>query len=129
MLHPSSGIGQFAANSVKAIRFLRKGCANRPFYHIVVAEARKSKYEPVIEQLGTYDPIPNEYEEKLVSLNYERIQYWIGNGAKTSKPVAHLLGLAGFFPVHPNQYLRALRNRRKAKAEELHQDQTQVDAQ
>ncbi|KAK4884315.1 hypothetical protein RN001_000586 [Aquatica leii] len=112
MLHPSSGIGNFAANSAKVIRLLRKGCANRPFYHIVVAEARNDQHAPVIEQLGTYDPLPNEHNEKLVSLNYERIQYWIGNGADTSKPVDHLLGLAGFFPVHPKQYLMAWRNRR-----------------
>lgn len=38
MLFPSSGTGQFAANSAKIIRFVRKGCTNRPFYHIVVAE-------------------------------------------------------------------------------------------
>ncbi|KAK5649003.1 hypothetical protein RI129_003895 [Pyrocoelia pectoralis] len=114
MLHPSSGIGQFAVNSRKIIRFFLAGCTNRPFYHIVVAERRKTGDEPVIEQLGTYDPIPNDQNEKLVSLNYERIQYWIGNGADTTKPVAHLLGLAGFYPIHPHQYLTAWRNRRNA---------------
>lgn len=41
MLTPSSGIGVFAANSEKVIRFVRYGCANRPFYHIVVAEVGK----------------------------------------------------------------------------------------
>ncbi|KAF5300908.1 hypothetical protein FQR65_LT09071 [Abscondita terminalis] len=112
MLTPSSGIGKFAANSAKVIRLLRQGCTNRPFYHIVVAETKNDKYAPVIEQLGTYDPLPNEYDEKLVSLNYERIQYWIGNGADTTKPVDYLLGLAGFYPVHPKQYLMAWRNRR-----------------
>lgn len=38
MFPPSSGTGQFVANSAKIIRFVRKGCANRPFYHIVVSE-------------------------------------------------------------------------------------------
>lgn len=38
MLHPASGTGQFFPWSAKIIRFARKGCTNRPFYHIVVTE-------------------------------------------------------------------------------------------
>ncbi|KAF2904045.1 hypothetical protein ILUMI_02142 [Ignelater luminosus] len=112
MLYPSSGTGQFAANSAKIIRFVRKGCTNRPFFHIVVAERRIEQQGPAIEQLGTFDPMPNEQDEKLVSLNFERIRYWIGNGADTSKSVRRLLGLAGFYPVHPTSYITASKNRR-----------------
>lgn len=110
MLNPASGNGIFVPGSKLAIRLLRQGCTNRPFYHVVVAEvsnhknlnvrfyiicfqAKKDKYEPVIEQLGTFDPYPNEYNEKLVALNYERIRYWIGNGAFPSKPVEKILGI------------------------------------
>lgn len=46
----------------------------------------------VIEQVGSYDPMPNERQEKLVGLNLERIRYWIGNGAHLSLPVSQLLG-------------------------------------
>lgn len=46
----------------------------------------------VIEQLGTYDPFINENNEKLVSLNLERIKHWIGNGAHVSKPIQQLFG-------------------------------------
>ncbi|KAF7669054.1 hypothetical protein LDENG_00258460 [Lucifuga dentata] len=60
--------------------------------------ARDGKY---IEQLGTYDPLPNIYNEKLVSFNFDRIKYWMGCGAHPTKPVSKLLGLAGFFPLHP----------------------------
>ncbi|EFA06934.1 small ribosomal subunit protein bS16m [Tribolium castaneum] len=117
MLPPSSGIGQFAATSAKVIRFVRAGCTNRPFYHIVVAERRREQFEPVIEQVGSYDPMPNANNEKLVSLNLERISYWIGNGAGCSGPVEELLGLAGYFPIHPRSYMTAWRNRRKADEE------------
>lgn len=55
-------------------------------------QRRKDQYQPVIEQVGTYDPIPNEHNEQLVSFNYERIRHWIGSGAHISKPVAELLG-------------------------------------
>ena len=36
--------------------------------------------------------MPNVYNEKLVSFNFERIRYWIGNGAHIAKPVSELLG-------------------------------------
>lgn len=63
----------------------------------------------------------NEHGEKLVSLNFERIRYWVGSGAHISLPVAELLGISGFYPIHPKTYMRAWRNREKneliAKAE------------
>lgn len=46
----------------------------------------------MIEQVGTYDPMPNEKNEKLVTFNFERIRHWIGKGAFLSEPVAELLG-------------------------------------
>uniref|UniRef100_A0A7N6BWU0 Small ribosomal subunit protein bS16m n=1 Tax=Anabas testudineus TaxID=64144 RepID=A0A7N6BWU0_ANATE len=75
--------------------------ANRPFYRIVAAYNKRARDEKYIEQLGSYDPLPNIYNEKLVSFNFDRIKYWIGCGAHPTKPVAKLLGLAGFFPLHP----------------------------
>ncbi|VEN40495.1 unnamed protein product [Callosobruchus maculatus] len=112
MLPPASGTGTFVRTSEKVIRLLRQGCTNRPFFHIV---RRKNQYRPVIEQVGTFDPLPNEHNEKLTSLNYERIRHWIGNGAHVSKPVEQLLGLAGFFPIHPTSYMNAWRNRKAIK--------------
>lgn len=99
------------------------------------------KHEPVVEQLGSYDPLPNEHNEKLVALNYERLRYWIGMGAVTSKPVEQLLGIknfvmnyvsfvmiiigiAGFYPIHPTSYMTAWRNR-KALAK---QEQDELEA-
>lgn len=37
--------------------------------------------------------MPNERNEKLISFNFERIRYWIGNGAHVSTPIAELLGI------------------------------------
>ncbi|MED6242747.1 hypothetical protein ATANTOWER_009207 [Ataeniobius toweri] len=77
--------------------------------------ARDGKY---IEQLGTFDPLPNIYNEKLVSFNFDRIKYWIGCGAHPTKPVAKLLGLSGFFPLHPMTVTEAERRRAQAKLAE-----------
>lgn len=43
--------------------------------------------------MGSYDPLVNEHNEKLVALNLERIRHWIGNGADVTLPVAQLLGM------------------------------------
>ena len=67
---------------------------------------------PVIEQVGSYDPLPNENNEKLVAFNYERVQHWLAAGATLSQPVAQLLGLSGFLPIHPITVIDAWRNRR-----------------
>ncbi|KAK5934170.1 hypothetical protein CgunFtcFv8_014588 [Champsocephalus gunnari] len=85
--------------------------ANRPFYRIVAAYNKRARDGKYLEQLGSYDPLPNICNEKLVSLNFDRIKYWIGCGAHTTKPVAKLLGLAGFFPLHPMTITDAERQR------------------
>lgn len=92
--------------------------ANRPFYRIVAAFNKRARDGKYIEQLGSYDPIPNIYNEKLVSCNFDRIKYWIGCGAHPTKPVAKLLGLAGFFPLHPMTITEAERHKAQAQLTE-----------
>ncbi|XP_022837492.1 probable 28S ribosomal protein S16, mitochondrial [Spodoptera litura] len=111
-LPPASGTGRYFARAAKSIRLIRQGCTNRPFFHISVTHRRRLNSQPVIEQLGSYDPMPNINNEKLVALNLERIKYWLGQGAHVTNPVAELLGLSGFFPIHPRSYMTAWRNRR-----------------
>ncbi|MBN3325658.1 RT16 protein, partial [Atractosteus spatula] len=96
------------------IRLALGGCTNRPFYRIVAAYNKRARDSKYIEQLGSYDPLPNIYNEKLVSFSYERIKYWIGCGAHPTKPVAKLLGLSGFFPLHPMTVTEAERRRKRA---------------
>lgn len=62
--------------------------------------------------------MPNKYDQLMVSLNYERIRHWIGSGAHITKPVAQLLGIAGFLPIYPKTYMNAWRNRARAEQEE-----------
>lgn len=81
--------------------------------------------KPPIEQLGTFDPMVNQHNEKLVAFNYERVMFWLGQGnVNISPPVEELFGLAGFLPIHPRTYIRAWRarktneeNEKKAKEE------------
>lgn len=94
----------------------------------LILQTKRDQWKPSIEQLGSYDPIPNVRNEKLVAFNFERIQYWIARGAQLSTPVAELLGLAGFFPVHPRTYMTAWRNRRVKDAAKEQESQEQTSA-
>lgn len=55
-------------------------------------QRKRLNSQPVIEQLGSYDPMPNINNEKLVALNLERLKYWLGKGAHVTNPVGELLG-------------------------------------
>lgn len=83
----------------------RRGCANRPFFHITAQYRYKLVQEDPIEQIGTYDPMPNLKNEKLAAINFERLRYYIGTGAKVSLPVAHLLGRFTFLFLHLASYV------------------------
>nr|XP_054754312.1 28S ribosomal protein S16, mitochondrial-like [Lytechinus pictus]XP_054756203.1 28S ribosomal protein S16, mitochondrial-like [Lytechinus pictus] len=101
------------------LRLARHGCTNRPFYHIVAIHNKFARNSGrALEQLGTYDPMPNNHNEKLVSLNVERLKYWLAVGAHPTSPVSHLLGLSGLLPVHPRTYVIARRARHKADIKE-----------
>ncbi|XP_063699705.1 small ribosomal subunit protein bS16m [Culicoides brevitarsis] len=110
-LTPASGTGVFYRKAAKIIRLHRKGCANRPFFHIVVTQRSRAQHEQVIEQLGTFDPLTNQYGERLIALNCERIRHWIGSGSHISDAASEVLGIAGLLPVHPRTMLQARRNR------------------
>lgn len=72
------------------IRLSRGGAKKRPFYHIVVADKSRSLKGRFIEQVGYFNPIAAGKEIGL-TLNQERIEYWIKNGAQPSDRVKHLL--------------------------------------
>uniref|UniRef100_A0A673VHH5 Small ribosomal subunit protein bS16m n=1 Tax=Suricata suricatta TaxID=37032 RepID=A0A673VHH5_SURSU len=95
------------------IRLALSGCTNGPFYLIVAAHNKCPRDGRFVEQLGSYDPLPDSHGEKNVALNLDRIGHWIGCGAHLSKPVEKLLGLAGFLPLHPMMITNAERLRRK----------------
>jgi len=102
------------------IRFNLHGHANRPFFHIVVTNTKVKNLKrklPVVEQIGSYDPMPNTKNQKLVSLNVERMRYWMGQGATVSYPVARLMGLVGFLDIHPSTYADSWRTRFKQAKE------------
>ncbi|GAB1604919.1 probable 28S ribosomal protein S16, mitochondrial [Argonauta hians] len=100
------------------IRFASYGCTNRPFFHIVAIPQRNAREGKCVEQLGTYDPMANRFGESLVSVNFSRLKYYMAGGALFTKPVAELLGLSGFLPIHPRSIMLADREQKKVLEEE-----------
>jgi len=77
------------------IRLARGGAKKRPFYSIVVADARSPRDGRFIEKLGTYNPMLERGHADRVTLKEERIKHWLGVGAQPSDRVARFLGDAG----------------------------------
>jgi len=77
------------------IRLARGGSKKRPFYRIVAADSRMPRDGRFIEKLGTYNPLLPKDNEERVKMNVERIQYWMGQGAKPTDRVSRMLEAAG----------------------------------
>ena len=69
-----------------SIRLARGGSKKRPFYHINVADRRRSRDGRFIERIGFYNPIARGGEEG-VRLDLERLDYWVRQGAQVSDRV------------------------------------------
>jgi len=76
------------------IRLARHGAKKKPFYRIVVADSENPRDGRFLEKVGTYDPLKEPVE---VSLNPDRIKYWMEKGAIPSDTVKSLLKKQGFF--------------------------------
>ena len=77
------------------IRLSRGGSKKRPYYRIVVAEARNPRDGRFIEKLGTYNPLLPKDAEGRITMDGERIQYWMSKGAKPTDRVHRFLDAAG----------------------------------
>lgn len=71
-----------------AIRMRRAGSKKRPFYRVVVAEARDPREGAFKEILGTYNP---RIKPAKVEVNRERLAHWIKQGARPSDSVRTLM--------------------------------------
>ena len=71
------------------IRLSRGGAKKRPFYHIVVADSRRPRDGRFIERIGFFNPVSARNEPKL-TLDSERLNYWLSQGAQASERVSKL---------------------------------------
>jgi small subunit ribosomal protein S16 len=75
-------------------------------YRIVIADSRMPRDGKFIEVIGQYAPRTGE---KAVTLEIDRANYWLDNGAQPSDTVRSLLRKAGVLKVRHETRLAAKR--------------------
>lgn len=74
------------------IRLKRIGAKKKPFYRVVVADARSPRDGKFIEEIGTYNPLTNPSE---IRIDAEKAKKWLGEGAQPTDTVKGLLKKSG----------------------------------
>ncbi len=72
------------------IRMKRMGRKHRPFYRICIMDKQRARDGKAIEEVGFYDTSVAD-KSKRVTINMERVDYWMSVGAKPSDNVATLI--------------------------------------
>ena len=71
-----------------SIRLRRAGSTKKPYFRVVVTEARSARDSSFVENVGTYNP---RSKPAQVSVNKARIEHWLKRGARPSDSVRTLL--------------------------------------
>jgi small subunit ribosomal protein S16 len=74
-------------SQVLMIRLARVGARKQPHYRVVVIEKDRARNGRSIEVVGTYNP---RTTPAALDLKRDRIDYWVGNGARMSDRVGKL---------------------------------------
>lgn len=70
------------------LRLARFGAKKRPYYRIVAMDSKGKRDGRYLELLGTYDPLQNP---PAITVEVERVKYWMSVGAQATESVASLL--------------------------------------
>jgi small subunit ribosomal protein S16 len=70
------------------VRMRKAGSKKRPFFRVVVTDSRTARDSSFVEIVGHYNP---RTKPALVTIDRERIDYWVGKGAQLSDTVRTLL--------------------------------------
>jgi small subunit ribosomal protein S16 len=70
------------------IRLSRGGTKKTPFYRLLVTDQRSPREGRFIENVGTFDPLK---KDGILTLNTERLNYWVSVGAQPSATITNLL--------------------------------------
>ncbi len=68
------------------LRLQRFGSHKNPYYRVVASDSRRARDGKFLEILGTYDPL-----KSVVSVDAEKVEKWIKNGAQPTDTVKSLL--------------------------------------
>ena len=77
------------------IRLSRAGANKRPFYRIVIADARMPRDGRFVEKIGTFDPLKAKDAADRLVLDQEKAKAWLAKGAQPTDRVLRLLDQLG----------------------------------
>ncbi len=109
------------------IRLARYGAKKRPYYHVIVTDARNARNSgATLDTLGKYNPMLPRTDERRVILDIEKVKSWLAKGAKPSDRVYKFLVNCGLVAAKPipnqtkkNQPSEKTQMKAKDKAEKL----------
>ena len=112
------------------IRLRRMGAKKKPFYRLVVADARSPRDGRFIEQLGIYDPLTSP---ATIRIDGPKVQEWLAKGAQPSDAARSLLQREGIIQGaairHPKAVnVGAVKKEPKPAAKRVEADSTAVAA-
>lgn len=79
------------------IRMTRMGAKKKPFYRLVAADSQARRDGRFLEILGYYDPTK---DPAVVKIHEEKVNYWLGKGARVSESAKALLKKEGLMQSH-----------------------------
>ena len=103
------------------IRLSRGGRTNLPYYRILATNSTSPRDSKFLEKLGTYNPLLGDTDEKRVTIDKERAEYWLSVGAQPTEKVAKFLinlGVKGAEKYKPDFKPKAKGSNLKKKAQE-----------
>ena len=80
------------------IRLARHGAKKRPFYWIVIADARAPRDGKFKEKIGTYNPLLPREDKKRLILDEDKVRHWLAHGAQPTDRIRRFLGDRNILP-------------------------------
>jgi small subunit ribosomal protein S16 len=97
------------------IRLSRGGAKKRPFYRIVVADARMPRDGRFIEKIGTFDPLKAAEDASRLVLDQDKAKAWLAKGAQPTDRVLRLLDSVGVMKREARNNPEKAKPRKKAQ--------------
>ena len=107
------------------------GVRKRPVYKIVIADSRYPRDGKFIEKIGSYNPLlPKDKKERL-TVEAERVKYWMSKGAQPTLRVSRILGEVQIMPMPKpgnNPQKAVPKKERKKEGEEPKKEEPKAEA-
>jgi len=102
------------------IRLSMGGVRKRPIYKIVIADSRAPRDGRFVEKIGSFNPLLPKEKKERISVEADRVKYWLSKGAKPTLRVSRILGEAQIMPMPKagNNPQKAIPKKERNKKEE-----------